>query len=303
MNVRLLGPLEVEHDGAPLALGTPSQRALLARLLLDVNRTVAIDRLVDDIWGEDVPPTAVKMIHIHVSRLRKLLPPDVLVTRAPGYAVAMAPEAVDVVRFERLREKGRTALAIGSALQAAVHLRTALSLWRGPALAEFDEPFAAIEASRLEDLRLACLEDRIDADLRLGRHAVLVGELEALVARHPLRERPRGQLMVALYRSGRQAEALAVYRRLRELLVTELGLDPSPALRELERRMLQQDPGLEVATGPRRYAVAGASGNVVPVSSSESVHSRRAAASSLAAPLRLTRRGRPRCSAHPSGPA
>jgi DNA-binding SARP family transcriptional activator len=205
------------------------------------------------------------------------------------------------VRFERLREQGRAALAVGSAARAAVHLRAALALWRGPALAEFDEPFAAIEAARLEELQLACVEDRIDAELALGGHALLVGELEALVARHPFRERPRGQLMLALYRSGRQVEALAGYRRLRELLTSELGLEPSPALRELERRMLQQDPRLDVAMAAPSYAAAGVSGKHVPVSSSESFHSRRAASASLAPRLRPTRRGWPR-SCQPSGP-
>jgi DNA-binding SARP family transcriptional activator len=247
VDARLLGPLEVERDGVPVALGGPAQRALLARLLLDPNRTVAVDRLLEDLWGEDAPASAVKMVHIYVSMLRKLLPAGVLVTRSPGYVVAIEPEAVDLVRFERLGKEGRAALAGGSAAEAADRLREALALWRGPALAEFDEPFAAIESARLEELRLACVEDRIDADLSLGRHAGLVGELDALVARHPLRERPRGQLMLALYRSGRQADALAGYRRLRQLLSTELGIEPSRSLRELERRMLQQDPSLDLA--------------------------------------------------------
>lgn len=251
MDARLLGPLEMEHDGARIPLGGRSQRALLARLLLDANRTVGIDRLVADLWGEDPPATAVKMIQINVSLLRKVLPPDALVTRPPGYALEIEPEAVDLARFERLRMEGQAALAAGSAAHAAELLRQALELWRGPALAEFDEPFAAIESARLEELRLACLEDRLEADLALGRHAGLVGELDALVEHHPLRERLRGQLMLALYRSGRQADALAAYRRLRQLLSTELGIEPSSALRELERRMLQQDPSLEVAEPTR----------------------------------------------------
>ncbi len=246
--MRVLGPLEVEVYAAPLALGPTGQRALLARLLLDANRTVAVDRLVDDLWGDDAPATAVKMIHIYVSRLRKLLPAGMLVTRPPGYAVQIPPEALDLVRFERLRERGGTALAGGCAAEAADRLREALALWRGPALAEFDAPFAAIESGRLVELRLACVEDRIDADPALGRHPPLVGELDALVAHQPLRERPRGQLMLALYRSGRQAQALAAYRQLRQMLSIELGIEPSPALRELERRMLQQDPTLDVAT-------------------------------------------------------
>jgi DNA-binding SARP family transcriptional activator len=246
IDARLLGPLEFERERASIPLGTPGQRALLARLVLDANRTVAVDRLVEDLWGADVPPTAVKMVQIHVSRLRKLLPAGMLVTRSPGYAVEIEPEALDLVRFERLREQGRTALAAGRPADAAEHLRAALALWRGPALAEFDEPFAAVEAARLEELRLSCIEDRIDADLALGRHAELIGELSALVIREPLRERARTQLMLALYRSGRQAEALACYRDLRLLLTSELGLEPSPALRQLEHRILQHDAALEL---------------------------------------------------------
>ena len=252
LEARLLGPLELVHGRAPVALGAAGQRALLARLLLDANRTVAVDRLVDDLWGEDVPTTAVKMVHIHVSRLRKLLPAGVLLTRSPGYAVEIPHTALDLVRFERLHQRGRAELARGSAAQAAGCLREALALWRGPALAEFDEPFAAIESARLEELRLACLEDRIDAELALGLHASLVAELDALVSRNPLRERPRRQHMLALYRSGRQAEALAGYRQLRHTLSTELGIEPSPTLRELEVRMLRQDPTLDLATAESR---------------------------------------------------
>lgn len=247
VDARLLGPLEVERDGVPVALGAPAQRALLARLLLDPNRTVAIDRLVEDLWGEDAPTSAVKMVQIHVSMLRKQLPTGVLVTRSPGYALEIESEAVDLVRFDRLHTEGRAALDGGSAADAADRLREALSLWRGPALAEFDVPFAALESRRLEELRLTCVEDRIDADLALGRHGGLVGELEALVERDPLRERPRSQLMTALYRSGRQVDALARYRQLRQMLSSDLGIEPSPALRELERRMLQQDPTLDLA--------------------------------------------------------
>lgn len=247
MFARLLGPLEIHVAGHPVPIGGRAQRALVARLLLDANRAVAVDRLVEDLWGEEAPASAVKMIQIHVSSLRKVLPDGVLVTRSPGYALEIDPAAVDAVRFERLRKEGQAALAAGSAARGAELLREAVALWRGPALAEFDEPFAAIETARLEELRLATVEDRIEADLALGHHAGLVGELDALVARHPLRERFRGQLMLALYRSGRQAEALEGYRGLREMLSGELGIEPSPALRGLERQMLQQDPSLELA--------------------------------------------------------
>jgi DNA-binding SARP family transcriptional activator len=247
----LLGPLEIEVAGRPVPLGGRAPRALVARLLLDANRAVPVDRLVEDLWGEDAPATAVKMIQIHVSALRKVLPEGMLVTRSPGYALEIEPEAVDLFRFEKLRRAGQEALSAGSAARAADALREAAALWRGPALGEFDEPFAAIESARLEELHLASIEDRIDAELALGRHTGLAGELEALVARHPLRERLRGQLMLALYRAGRQAEALEGYRGLRAMLTTELGIEPSPALRELERRMLQQDPSLELAAARR----------------------------------------------------
>jgi DNA-binding SARP family transcriptional activator len=247
IHARLLGPVELNLNGTRLALGTARERALLARLLLDANRTVSVDQLVDDLWGIHVPATAVKMIHVLVSRLRKLLPAGMLLTRPPGYALTISPEALDLVHFERQLEEGRAALAGGAAEDAAQRLKGALALWRGSALAEFDEPFAVIERRRLDELRQACLEDRIDADLAVGAHAELVGELDALVARHPLRERLHRQLMLALYRSGRQAEALAGYRRFRRLLSTEFGLEPSPELRELERRMLQQDSTLSVA--------------------------------------------------------
>jgi DNA-binding SARP family transcriptional activator len=252
LSAGLLGPLEMERAGQPVPLGGPTQRALLARLLLDANRTVPIDRLVEDLWGDAAPASAVKMVHIYVSKLRKELPGGVLVTRAPGYALVIDLEALDLTRFERMREQGRAALVGGFAAKAADRLREALALWRGPALGEFDEPFAVVESARLEELRLSSVEDRIDADLALGRHAGLVGELESLVAASPLRERLWGQLLLARYRAGRQAEALAGYRELRELLTTELGIEPSPALRDLERRILQQDPTLELVTAVER---------------------------------------------------
>jgi DNA-binding SARP family transcriptional activator/pimeloyl-ACP methyl ester carboxylesterase len=254
MEFGILGPLEARAGGRVIKLGGRRQRALLARLLLAPNRTVSVDTLVDDLWGDAVPETAVKMVHVYVSHLRKLLPDDVLFTRPPGYAVAVPDGATDVERFEQLRAGGRAALAEGDPATAAERLRAALDLWRGAALAEFSEPFARVEAARLEELHLACLEDRIEADLALGRHADLVGELEALAAREPLRERIRGQLMLALHRSGRQAEALDAYRRFRAELSDELGLEPSPALRELERRILVHEAGLDVAPAPAQPA-------------------------------------------------
>jgi predicted ATPase/DNA-binding SARP family transcriptional activator len=253
VDFRVLGPLEVGDGREPLALGPRKQRALLARLLLDTGRTVSVERLVDDLWGDELPDTAVKMVQIYVSGLRKTLPADRLQTRPPGYCLELArDDELDLRRFEALTGAGRTALAQGDAAGAAERLRAALALWRGPALAEFaSEPFARVEGARLEELQLAALEDRIEADLGLGRAGDLVGELERLVAGHPLRERLHGQLMLALYRTGRQGEALAAYHALRGVLREQLGLDPSPRLRALEQAILTQDAGLEAcAAGP-----------------------------------------------------
>ena len=245
MEFRLLGPLEVVDGATSLPIAARKQRALLAVLLLNANRTVSRERIVDDLWGETVPDSARKMVQIYVSQLRKVLPEPRLHTRPPGYALELADSELDLDRFERLVADGRAALTGGRAGDASDLIRRALALWRGPALAEFSEPFAHPEAARLEELRLTALEWRIEADLALGRDAEVVGELEALVPRHPLRERLRSQQMLALYRAGRQAEALASYQSFRRALADELGIDPSAALKDLERRMLVQDPGLE----------------------------------------------------------
>jgi class 3 adenylate cyclase/DNA-binding SARP family transcriptional activator len=198
-----------------------------------------------------VPESAHKMVQIYVSRLRKLLPPETLHTRSPGYALALDQEQLDLHRFEGLVAEARLALDAERVQEAAERFREALSLWRGPALTEFaSEPFALVEAARLEDLQLTALEERFEADLQLGRHNEVAGELEALIARHPLREGLRRQHMLALYRSGRQAEALAAYQDVRRALADELGLEPSPALRDLERRILQHDSSLEPAATP-----------------------------------------------------
>ncbi|MDP9244513.1 MAG: AAA family ATPase, partial [Chloroflexota bacterium] len=256
MEYRVLGPLEVGREEISLPLGSGKERALLAILLLNANQTVSRDRLVDDLWGEKPPERATKAIQTYVSRLRKSLPAGVLRTRAPGYVLELEPEQLDLHRFERLLAEGQRALAEGSAELASASLREALALWRGPALAEFrSEPFAQGEAARLEELRLLALEARIDADLGLGRHADLVGELDSLVAHHPLRERFRAQLMTALYRSGRQAEALAVYQDARRVLVEELGIEPGRGLRELEQAILRQDPSLDLRPLPGGHEV------------------------------------------------
>jgi DNA-binding SARP family transcriptional activator len=251
MEFRILGPLEVWDKGSEVSLGGPKPRALLAVLLLHPNEVVPADRLVGELWGEDSPERAAAL-RVNVSRLRKVLPQDALTTRSPGYVIRVEPDELDLHRFERLVHEGRGLLGRGLAADASERLRDALSLWRGPALADFlYESFAQAAIARLEEIRLAAVELRIDADLALGRHHELVGELEALVAGHPLRERLRRNLMTALYRSGRQAEALDAYRGARRALVDELGIDPSPALQELERAILRHDASLDVeATAP-----------------------------------------------------
>jgi class 3 adenylate cyclase/DNA-binding SARP family transcriptional activator len=251
MDFRILGPLEVREGEREVRLRGGKQRALLALLLVNANRTLAIDRIVDELWGEEVPDSAQKMVQIYVSKLRKVLAAGMLHTRPPGYSLQLEPDELDLDRFERLVAEARANLDAGRPEQASAGYRAALELWRGPALAEFTaEPFAQAEGARLEELRMNALEGRLEADLLLGRHGDLVGELEALVARHPLREGLRRQQMLALYRSGRQAEALAAYQEARRVLADELGIEPSPALRELERLILQQDSGLDLAPAP-----------------------------------------------------
>jgi predicted ATPase/DNA-binding SARP family transcriptional activator len=239
LEYRVLGPLEVLGEDGSLPLGGAKQRALLALLLLNANRVVARERLVDELWPDDPPETAVATVQVYVSRLRKLLPEGTVLTRAPGYLLAVEPESIDLRQFEMLLAEARGA----EPERASKLLREALALWRGRALAEFVEPFAQVECSRAEELRLTALEERTDADLALGRHADLIGELEVLIAEHPHRERLRGLLMLALYRSGRQAEALAVYRAAHAAL-EQLGIEPSEALRGLEKQILTQDTGL-----------------------------------------------------------
>ena len=255
---RVLGPVEASVEGEPIALPAAKPRALLAALLLDRNRVVPVSRLIDDLWGEVPPETAMKALQGYVSHLRKAIGPERLLTRSPGYELRVEDGELDLDRFERLAREGRELLAAGDSKAAAKRLGEALELWRGPPLAEFSEPFARDAGARLEDERLAALEERIDADLALGRHARLVSELEQLVAQEPLRERPRAQLMLALYRSGRQADALELYRRTRETLSEELGIEPGLELQELERRMLQHDPELERPRPAPRPAEEGA---------------------------------------------
>lgn len=240
MEFRILGPVEAVTNGGPVALGGPKQKALLAVLLLNANEVVSTERLIDALW-EEPPAKAVKAVQVYVARLRKALG-GIPTSRPPGYVLDVGPQQLDLARFRRLRaEAGDTPAS------AAETLREAVALWRGPPLAEFvNEPFANGERLRLEEERLEALEERIEAELSLGRQAALVGELEALVTAEPVRERLRGQLMLALYRCGRQADALAVYRDGRRELVEELGIEPGRALRELHQAVLEQDPRLDL---------------------------------------------------------
>ena len=257
---RILGPLEVlDGHGRPLALGGAKQRALLAVLLLHAGEVVSAPRLVDELWGEEPPETARGVVQVYVANLRKALEPgrakrtasSLLRTQPPGYLLDLDGHALDLDRFARLVQQGSAALAAGQAAEAADQLRGALKLWRGPALGDVallgrDEGAVA----ELEERRLGALEERIQADLALARHREVVGELEALVAAHPLRERLWAQLMLALYRSGRQADALAAFQRARDRLVEELGVDPGAELRELEAQVLAQDARLAVPRLP-----------------------------------------------------
>jgi DNA-binding SARP family transcriptional activator len=244
MEYLLLGPLEVLDGDRLLQLGGSKRRAVLALLILNANEVVSTDRLAEDLWGSDLPANAAGSIHNHVSRLRKELGPEILATHRWGYVLRTEPDSIDLRRFERKVDEAEAL----PAAQRAQRLAEALALWRGPPLADLAfEPALSSHIARLEERRSAVLEQRIDADLEAGRDAELVGELEGLVAASPLREHFRWQLILALYRSGRQAEGLEVYRETRRLLADELGLEPSPELRELERAVLRQDPALAVA--------------------------------------------------------
>ncbi len=249
----VLGPLEVRLDGALVRVGGPRQRALLGLLLCHANRVVSRDQLIAELLGDQPAATADRMLRVQVSRLRKALG-DVngdgqprLQTRPPGYLLHVADGELDLDVFEQQVAAGRQALADGNPGRAAGLLREAESLWRGRPLADLEsEPFAGLEARRLETLRIQAVEDRIDTELALGRHAVLCPELEQLVTEHPMRERLRGQLMIALYRCGRQADALQTYQEGRSLLVEELAVEPGPQLRKLQLAVLEQDPALDL---------------------------------------------------------
>src|SRR5438128_785200 len=246
MEYRVLGSLEVvDGRGRPLALGGARQQSVLASLILRAGRTVPLQRLVEELW-EKPPKTAEKTVQVYVSRLRRQLETGAIESRRGGYALVLDGDQLDLARFEQIAGEGREALGAGDCERAATLLRDALALWRGPALAGLTSEALRHQAERLEELRLTVLEDRLEADLGCAREAEIVPELKALVAEHPFRERLRALLMLALYRSGRQTEALDVYRETRGLLADQLGLEPSETLRELERRMLAHDPELEV---------------------------------------------------------
>jgi DNA-binding SARP family transcriptional activator len=248
----ILGPLEVRADGRAVSLGGGKPRAVLAVLALHANRPVSAERLAVALWGEDAPPTAVKTVQVYVARLRKALDdPDVLVTTPGGYRLRVRPGELDAEHFERLVAHGREALTAGRAEHAAAELREALELWRGPLLAELaSAPFAPDEIARLEEQHLAAVEVRVDADLAAGRHAELVGELQQRTREHPWRERLHGQLLLALYRSGRQAAALEVYRHARDVLVEQLGIEPGAELREMHEAILAHDPAIDAPPAP-----------------------------------------------------
>ena len=244
---RVLGPLEALADGAPLKLGGSRPRAVLAVLLLQSGQVVSTSRLIDEVWAEDPPDTAANVVQGYVSQLRKVLGRETIQTREPGYLLRIDHDSLDLHRFEGLVSDGTELLERGRAEDAAVLLQESLALWRGPALADVaDEGVLRQAASRLDELRLVALEQRIQADLACGRHTELVGELEALATEYPLRERPRALQMLALYRCGRQAEALAAYRVARATLVDQLGIEPGAQLQELEHAILEHDPALDL---------------------------------------------------------
>ena len=254
MDFRILGPLEVTAEGRSYAIGSGKQRALLAILLLRANEPVATDTLLELLWGERALAASRKSLQAYVSRLRKALgaTESRIVTQPNGYLLRVAPGELDLDRFGTLAEQGRRALTENDPERAAGLLREALEVWRGPPLADLRfEPFAQPEIRRLEELRLAALEDRFDADLESGRYAELVAELEALVDEHPLRERLNRQLVVALYRAGRQAEALEAYRAARTRLIDEIGVEPTPELQALEHAILTHDAALQAPVVPR----------------------------------------------------
>jgi len=255
LEFQVLGPLEATHDGVPLVLGGTKQEQVLAALLLDANRVVSVDRLIEWVWGDDAGDTSAGTLQVYISKIRRLLTPaaeqlgrPVLVTQRPGYLMRLEPGQLDLLRFEALRTAGERAMATGDHAMAASALREAIGLWRGTPLAGLPlDPGAETAVTRIEVALVTTREQLAEAEMGLGRHREVVNELRAWVSEHSLNERLRALLMLALYRCGWQAEALAAYREGREQLVEELGIDPSRELRELEQRILEQDPSLDMA--------------------------------------------------------
>ena len=264
MEYRILGPLEVVDEGEPVPLGRPKERLVLAVLLLHANEFVSRERLIDDLWGESPPPTARKAVNGYVSQLRKALSRnglDPIATADGGYRLEVGSDELDASRLQRVLADARERAAAGELEAAAELLGEALALWRGPTLAGLLlESHGRAEVAQLDELRLTALMDRVDCDLVLGRHEEVLGELHVLVGEHPLQERLRAQLMLALYRADRQAEALDAYQQARKVLVQELGIEPSPALQRLQKGILIQDPALELPAGsaaPNAFARPG----------------------------------------------
>jgi DNA-binding SARP family transcriptional activator len=248
---RILGPLEVTARSRTILLPAAKQRTLLGVLLLHPNEVVSPEQLADELWGERTPPSATKLIQTYIGKLRTALGSGLIETRPSGYLLRLDGEALDAARFQRLADEAKHLADAGEPLDAASRYCEALSLWRGPVLVDVSfESLARNEVRRLEEARMVALMDRIDCELVLGHGDELVPELQALVRRYPLRERLRAQLMLALYRSGRQVEALELYAQTHRMLRDELGLEPSPRLQELEREILRHDPKLEPPLGP-----------------------------------------------------
>jgi DNA-binding SARP family transcriptional activator len=246
VDFRILGPLEVWHEGRAVHIGGAKERALLVHLLLHAGEPVSVDRLIEELWEDPPPATARKSVQVRVAALRRAVGGNLLLTRGDAYLVQLEPGQLDLHRFEQLLSEGSHALGVGDPTAAVATLHEALALWRGPALADFTyESFAQPAIARLEELRAHALELRIEAQLELGLDASVIPELEAFAAEYPFRERLRGQLMLALYRDGRQAEALDIYRQTREEFVAELGIEPAPALQQLQQAILRQDPSLD----------------------------------------------------------
>ncbi|WP_330301447.1 AfsR/SARP family transcriptional regulator [Streptomyces sp. NBC_00503] len=264
MKIQVLGPLSAEVNGGSIVPTARKPRQILTLLALYPGRVMPVPTLMEEIWGIDLPQSALTTLQTYILQLRRRLgtamgpggpggAKDVLATRHGGYLLQIPPESVDVHAYETLVAQGHRAFEAGDDERAADCLRTALNLWQGPALVDVQVgPILEIEVMRLEESRLVTVERRIDVDLRLGRHTELLAELAELMARHPQHEGLHSQAMVALYRSGRQATALDVYRRLRGRLIEDLGVEPSPQLQRLHQAMLAVDPALDVAAGPKR---------------------------------------------------